>query len=426
MGDHEAPSEAIVLLPDDARAGGLDLLDAEFTSRQDRVDEALESGDLGAAAAAYEESAKLSVVDADGYRWHIAAPSYRELKSLHRYRYTYRRGVDGPLDGDPVAARGRFVPLPSLARTYADRIRDGGLLRWIVLWSEPLGYVAGIAIAIGLWFLLGDLIGDLPESVVFSLIVLAAIGLWTATWWLGSIPFREASRTAVVTRIAAIGVTGWLPWVATIGFSDLDTELRIALSAGTVLVIAGWVFRSKGGVLEYLVSLGSWVVFAPALAVTVADFVTEDAPLDPISLIAVLAATAVAFPIATKVGERRWMPGVIIALAVVSSIAEIGFTDGSSEGIITALGVVLGFGAAASCWWSRRWMHTKLRAVHRWSAIAITAISVVVTLTVGPWDVIWEWLEDMPLPVVLVVVGSITLVVIAAAIRTAVRRVSDD
>ena len=41
-------------------------------------------------------------------------------------------------------------------------------------------------------------------------------------------------------------------------------------------------------------------------------------------------------------------------------------------------------------------------------------------------DVIWEWLEDMPLPVVLVVVGSIVLIVIAWAIRSAVQRVGTD
>ena len=68
------------------------------------------------------------VDDADGYRWHISAPTYRELKPLYRYRYTYRRGLEGPLDRDPVAPRGRYVDAPSLARTYASRVREGGFL----------------------------------------------------------------------------------------------------------------------------------------------------------------------------------------------------------------------------------------------------------------------------------------------------------
>ena len=120
------------------------------------------------------------------------------------------------------------------------------------------------------------------------------------------------------------------------------------------------------------------------------------------------------------------MPGVIIGLAAVTSLVLLAFVDGGFGTVAATVGIAFGALATASCWWSSRWMHRRLRGIHHWSTVALGGVTFIVALTVGPWDVIWDWLDEVPLPVVLVVVGSAVLLAVAYAIRVAVGRVSDE
>ena len=81
--------------------------------------------------------------------------------------------------------------------------------------------------------------------------------------------------------------------------------------------------------------------------------------------------------------------------------------------------------SVASAWTSGSLLDRPFRSVHRVSAYVLGALTALVALTQGPWDALFDWLADVPLPVVLVMVGSALLIGVGLVVRTAVNRLSD-
>jgi len=394
----------------------LDWLDEAYLKEQDRIAVALDAGDVDGAAEIRLEAARLKLMDADGFGWRVRVPNpTADPKPDYRFLYTYMRSVpDGPIT---PAARGRFADDPLLSRSYAERLGGQGWLAKVVRRSEVLGYIAAATVAVGLWFLLGDLVGSLPGIVVLVSMVLFAGALWVSTIGLSGIRYREAERLSHLTRAAAVGVTGAIPWVATIEASSMTLAGRAALSASVVAIASAASFFRYRSRLTYFIGFGTWIAGLGAIGIVISEAVVANPDEFASAQLGVMIAVVVAFPLATRVGGLTWIPTATILLTVIATLTVLATIDTTQDGLHVFNMVVLGLITAASAWWSRALLRPALGSFHRYGAMAISVAAIILVLTIAE-------LEDIPLPVLLVTGGSAVLIAIGVAIRTAVGRVA--
>ena len=404
----------------------LDWLDEAYLKEQDRIAIALDAGDADGAAEIRAEAARLKLVDADGFGWRVRVLNPTgDPKPDYRFLFSYMRSVpDGPITPAP---RGRFADDPLLSRSYTERLGSRGWLAKVVRHSEVLGYIAAATVAVGLWFLLGDLVGSLPGIVVLISMVLFAGALWVSTIGLSAIRYREAERLANLTRAAAVGVTGAIPWVATIETSSMTLAGRAAMSASVVAIASAVSFMRYRSRLTYFIGFAAWIAALGAIGIVISEAVVANPDEFASAQLGAMIAITVAFPLATRVGSLTWIPTATLSLAVVATLTIISTIDTTQDDLHVFNMVVLGLASAASAWWSRGLLRPALGAFHRYGAMAIAIAAIILVLTEAPWDFVAdliEWLGDIPLPVVLVTGGSAVLIAIGAAIRMAVGKVA--
>ncbi|KAA3638351.1 MAG: hypothetical protein DWP92_06310 [Armatimonadetes bacterium] len=405
----------------------LDWLDEAFRESQDDLEAAIARGDAEAIGDARAMAGALHVTDAEGFQWRVHAPQgARGAKPYFRFHYRY---WGSPAGGElRPTTRSRFAGRPSLAKTYAAALGTKGWLSTVVRNVEPIGYVAAAAVGLGLWFLLGDVVGSLPGSVILVSMVVLAAGLWVSTVRLEEVPYREAERLGHVTRAAAVGVTGAVPWLAMMDASWIDDVGRTAVTASVLTIASGLSYARTRSPFTYSIGLGSLIVGLGAIsAVAFSDVLGRTAEWFAAQP-GILLGIALAFPLGTWLGVKRWIPQTVIVLSSIGAIT-----------IMTALEVDLntweasravGFGilATAAAWLSRRHLRPALRRFHLWGSVALGLSTGLVALTHAPWDfvdTILEWLSDVPLPVLMIVAGSIGLIAVTWIIRTAVARMAD-
>jgi hypothetical protein len=401
----------------------VDDLDAAYLDLQERMRSAVAADDERGAEAIRTAAVELTATDADGANWRILAPKIVKPRPDFRFHYRYLRDVG---EGFRRASRSRFADCPSLAATYSRRM-GGGWLAWIVRHAEPISYVAAIAVGVGLWFLLGDLIGGLPGVVVLVGMVVAALALWLSTIRAVAVPYRESQRLATVTRAAAVGVTGAIPWVATIEAGGLTQAGRITLTAAVVTVAAVVSFARHPSPFTFGIALGASVVFVAAGAVVIAEALHESPDELASAQLGTLVAAAVGYPIVTRFAHLRWIPASMVFLTLVAAGSVLTTTGSTPSDLHTFDVTVAGGLAAASAWWWARMIAAPFRAFHRAGAIVIALAVANLVLVRAPWDLFasfFEWVADVPLPVALITVGAAVLVGVAIAIRIAVRRMA--
>jgi hypothetical protein len=344
-------------------------------------------------------------------------------KPHYRYRYRHQLSDDG--ERFRTADGFRFAEHPSLAASSADRLPPGWL-RWSVRVAEPAAYVATVAVGAGLWLLLGDLIGSLPGIAVLVTMALIAAGLWWASTSVDDVPYREAARLAQLTRLAAIGVTGAVAWAATIDADSISDAGRVLITASVVLVAAAASFRVRPTADLWTVALVAFVVTVLAGSVVIAELLHDDPDPDASAQLGALVAAAVGIPVATRTGRLRWLPLGIPFVGFVAGTALVGVVGDSPNDLHTILTIIGGAAAAAATFLSASLLPRALRSVHRVVGSLLAGMTVLVLLARGPWDALVDWLEDVPLPVVLIVTGSLVLIVIGIVIRRAVQRLDGD
>lgn len=401
----------------------IDALDDAYLAAQDDIAHALAVDDPAGASRAAVDAGALRAIDADGRVWRVMAPLPTAQPSPHyRYRYRHQMSEDGEHFWN--VDRFRFADHVSLADTYARRISDRGWLNRAIQGAEAAGYVAIAMVGLGLWLLLGDVIGSLPGIVVLGLMIVTAAALWWVTVALSDARYREATRLAQLTRLAAIGVTGAVAWIATIDVDSASTATRVLLCATVVLVAAGGSFARRHGLDTWTIAVGAWLVAAISASIVISEVSYADPDRIASAQLGALVGATLAFPIATRFARTRWVPIGIPAIGLVAAWALLGTMASSPRDLHTVLVVVGGAAAAASAFASGGDLHRQLRSVHHGTSYVLGALTLLVAVTQGPWDALFDWLEDIPLPVVLVVGGSAVLIGVGLIIRTAMQRVS--
>ena len=177
----------------------------------------------------------------------------------------------------------------------------------------------------------------------------------------------------------------------------------------------------------FAIALGAWVTTCAASGVVLAEVLYEGPDRLASAQLGTLVAVCLAYPIATRAAHRRWIPPAVVFLAGAAVTAIVTTMASTPNDLHTFDVVVLGAIAAASAWFSRRTLPSPFRGYHRGSTIAIAAAVALLALTRAPWDVVgalFDWMAEVPLPLVLIVAGATVLVGIAVAIRVAVGRVA--
>ena len=217
-------------------------------------------------------------------------------------------------------------------------------------------------------------------------------------------------------------MTGAVAWAATIDAGDMTDAARVLVTATVVLVAAAFAFRVRSSADVWTVALVSFVVTVVASSIVVAELI-HDAPDEAASAqLGALVATAAGVSIAGPTMRLRWVPFAVPFLGAIGAWALLGVIVGSPNDLHTILTVVLGAAASAATLRSGLGLPASLQAVHRTVAAFLAALTAIVVVAQVPWDDVFSWLEDVPLPVVLIVGGSIALVAIGLVIRAAVRR----
>lgn len=403
----------------------LDILDEQFRDTQDRLAAAIDREDSEAIVDARAEAGAVSVTDAEGVQWRVNAPRHTgTVEPYFRFHYRYWAGLAGD-DLRPIDRR-RFAPAPLLARAYANSLGSKGWLPAVIRNAEPLGYVGGGAIGVGLWFLLGDIIGSLPGWSVLVGMVLLAAGLWLSTVRLTTVGYREALRLGHVTRAAAVGVTGALPWVVTIDAEWITDVGRVAVTASVVTLSAALSYLRTSSVVTYSIALVGWVVAMAATSTILVEDVLNSSLEFLTAPPGMFLAVALAVPVLTMVGSARWIPASVISLTVVTSLLLFLFATEEATTTEALWGAFGGAIAASTIFGSRKLLRAPMRRFHIVCAAVIAGTAVLVAVARMPWDVfgaVFEWLADVPLPIVLITAGSVLLIVVAWVVRVAVRRV---
>ena len=289
-------------------------------------------------------------------------------------------------------------PRPSLTRSSGDR--PSGFLPltawWLVRSLEPIGYVAAAAFGLGLWILLGDYLTGLPDVVTLAMLVASAAALWWAAWVVGSYPFTETWRLGNAIYAAAIGTTGWIAWVAA---DRLEVDARVTLTAGIVAVCSYFAQRFRGDLVTWILLIVAMFATAIAAGITLAGWVEERAA--GFAVIGALAAAAGAYLIAGRAAKARYEATTLIVLAITILTLLNGF------GLTTAVAIgvtVAGFGAALAAYFATR----PATLTGRISAATDALLAVLVSLA----------RVDVPLPIVLIVAGSVVLAVLGWAAKS--------
>ena len=397
----------------------IDWLDQRYLAMQDEVLAEVERHDLDGAARASDQSGQISVMDADGWAWQVAQPQKVLDGRQPDFRFSHRYTKRGPDQRKLLTRRNRFTDVPSLSGIYASQIGGKGLLPWVVKQSEPIGYVAAAAVGVGLWALLSDVVDSLPGVAIVAGVALLAAVLWFATQRLATIPFREARRLSAIVGAAAIGVTGAVPWIATFEAS-ISEAARAAVTSAVTAVAAAILFAVSRRAFPYFVAIiaSIWALGTGAFAL--AESLSTRTPSEMSAQIGVLVAVILLFPIATPVAALRWIPATVVIVAGAGSIAVLAMDWPNAGNLHIAIIALLGFAAAGSSWTSGSFLRRQMRAPHRIGAAALFGASVIILISNLDWDV----LADVPLAIVLVTVGSVILIAVAATIRVAVQRIS--
>lgn len=289
-------------------------------------------------------------------------------------------------------------PRPSLTRSSGDR--PSGFLPltawWLVRSLEPIGYVAAAAIGLGLWILIGDYLTGLSDVVILALLVASAGALWWAAWVVGNYPFAETWRLGNAIYAAAIGTTGWIGWVAA---ERLEFDARFTLTAGIVAVCSYVAQRFRGDLVTWILLIVAMFATAIAAGATLAGSVDERAA--GFAVIGALAAAAGAYLIAGRTPKARYEATTLIVLAITIPTLLNGF------GLTTALAIgaaVAGLGAALAAYFATR----PATLTGKISAATDALLAVLVALA----------RIDVPLPIVLIVSGSVVLAVLGWAAKS--------
>jgi len=413
------PSHRGGSIADSGDARDIDWLDQRYLSMQDDVVSALGRGDRDAAVGVLEESGELSVTDVDGWVWRIAQPAKTLDNQQPDFRFMHRYTKQGPVEARLFTSRNRFFDVPSLSRSYATQIGGRGWLPWVVKHSEPISYVAAAAVGVGLWALLADVVSSLPGVVIVAGVALLAAVLWLAALRLSPVPFREARRLSAIVGAVAIGVTGAVPWIATVEASISD-EARTAVTAAVTTVAAVILFNLSRRVFPYFVAIIACMSAFGTASFAVTESLSTRRPSEANVLIGVVVAVVLILPVATRVAAVRWIPATLGVVAGSGSIAVLAMDGSQSGNLNVAIIAGLGFVAAGSSWASGTFLRRQMRTPHRLGAAALCAASVITLVA----NLDWDFLADIPLPIALVVIGSVTLIGVAATIRVAVQRIT--
>lgn len=289
-------------------------------------------------------------------------------------------------------------PRPSLTRSSGDR--PSGLFPliawWLVRLLEPIGYVAATAIGVGLWVLLRGYLTGLSDVVTLTLLVVSAGALWWAAWAVGRYPFAETWRLGNAIFAAAIGTTGWIAWVGTEGV--LERGARFTLTAGLITVFSYVVQRFRGDLVTWNLFIVALFATALGAGITLGDGVDERAA--GYAAIGTLVAAAVAYLVAGRAVTARYQSTTFVVLSITVLALLTGF--GMSTGL--ALGVaVAGLVAAVAAYLAVR-PPTRTGKV---SAVTDATLAFLVALV----------RIDVPLPIVLIVGGSVVLAVLGWAAK---------
>jgi hypothetical protein len=291
-------------------------------------------------------------------------------------------------------------PRPSLTRSSGQR--PSGFLPltawWLVRSLEPIGYVAAAAIGLGLWIQLDDYLTGLSDVVTLALLVASAAALWWAAWVVGNYPFAETWRVGNAVYAAAIGTTGWIAWLAA---ERLGSDARFMLTAGIVAVCSYVVQRFRGDLVTWILLIVSMFATATNAGATLAGSVEERAA--GFAVIGALAAAVGAYLIAGRAPKARYEATTLIVLAITIPTLLTGF------GLTPALAIgaaVAGLGAALAAYFATRpaTLTGKISA----AVDAVLALAVLVAVA----------RIDVPLPIVLIVAGSVVLAVLGWAAKS--------
>ena len=397
----------------------IDWMDQRYLAMQDDVLAAVERDDVDRAAEVLEQSGDLSAIDADGWNWQVVQHQDSVDTRQPDFRFLHRYTKRGPDQRKLLTRRSRYTDVPSLSRLYASQIGGEGLLPWVVKQSEPIGYVAAAAVGVGLWALLSDVVGSLPGVVIVAGVALLAAVLWFATVWLTPIAYREARRLARIVGAAAIGVTGAVPWIATLEAS-ISEVTRLAITTAVVAVAAATLFSVSRNAFPYFVAIIASILALGTASFALAESLSNGTPSEMSAQIGVLVAVIVILPIATSVAALRWIPASLVLVAGSGSIAVLAMDWSTAGNLHIVIVALLGFVAAGSSWASGSLLRRQMRTPHRLGAAALCGASVIVLVS----NLDWDFLADVPLPIAFIAVGSTVLIAVAATIRVAVQRIS--
>lgn len=336
-------------------------------------------------------------VDADGHLWR-AVPGRPGM-----YRHSRDGGATWTF-GDAT----RFPTRPALSLRYAD-IGTSRLVGIVVRFLEPIAYIAAAAIGVGLWALLGDLLGSLPASATVAALAISALALGAGAYAVPGDRFREVHRLAVVMYIAAVSVAAWTVYVATGWLVSDDIATRSALSFATVFAVAFPTYMRQRDLPSYVMT----VVGAVGTAWSVGAMTGQ--PVG--AILGILAGVAFVYVLAgsTASGSRRFWVYVSASIVTWTALSvALGLDEGDRFLVVIAAFVVAGVSYLPI-----RSEPGDLRIFVIGNFIAATLVG----LTLASWLPFRRFLEAVPLPVLLVVGGTAALVALVAVVRVAVRRI---
>lgn len=376
----------------------LDELDAAIDRRVTRLMDRAGSGEPDDRVALETTATESMVaVDADGHLWR-AVPGRPGM-----YRYSRDVGTTWTFSD-----ASRFPTRPALSLRYAD-IGTSRLVGIIVRFLEPIAYVAAAAIGVGLWALLGDLLGSLPASATVAALGISAAALGAGAYALPGDRFREVHRLAVVMYITAVAVAAWTVYVATGWLVSDDVATRSALSFATVLALAFPTYVRRRDLPSYVMTVVAAVGTAWSVGAMTGRLVG--------SILGILTGVAFVYVLAgsTASGSRRLWAYVCASILTWSALSvALGLDEGARFLVVVAAFVVAGVSYLPI-----RSDPGDLRIFVIGNFIAASLLGV----TLASWLPFRRLFEAVPLPVLLVVGGTAALVGLVAVVRSAVRRI---
>jgi hypothetical protein len=387
-------------MPDgDERFDDLTRLDEAIDRRVTALMDRDGSGDSGARVALETAAAESMVaVDPDGHLWR-AVPGRPGM-----YRYSRDAGATWTFSDAT-----RFPTRPALSIRYADIGGNSRPVGIVVRFLEPIAYIAAAAIGIGLWALLGDLLGSLPASATVAALGISAAALGAGSRALPGDRFREVHRLAVVMYVAAVAVAAWTVYVATGWLVSDEIATRFAMSFAAVLAVAFPTYVRQRDLPSYVMT----VVGAVGTAWSVGAM-TEQAVG---AILGILTGVAFVYVVvgSTATGSRRLWVYVSASILTWSALSVALSLDEGERFLVVAAA----FAVAGASYVPVRSDLGELRIFVIGNVIAASLLG----LTLASWLPFRRLFEAVPLPVLLVVGGTAALVALVAVVRSAVRRI---